>query len=76
MPDLDAALDALRTGTVSMRLARTESDIDAAQALRYRVFYEEMQAKASQEAASLWRVVFPFDVVCDLLLVTDLSMGA
>ena len=75
MPDLDAALDALRTGTVSMRLARTAADIDAAQALRYRVFYEEMQAKASEEAARLRRDVDPFDEVCDHLLVTDHSMG-
>ena len=75
MSDIDVALDALQTGTVSMRLAKTEADIDAAQALRYRVFYDEMEAKPSEEAARLRRDVDPFDEVCDHLLVTDHSMG-
>ena len=32
-----------------MRLARSPAEVDAAQALRYRVFYEEMAADPSSE---------------------------
>ena len=73
--DLDAAFDALRTGGVSLRLAKTDADIDAAQALRYRVFYEEMAAKPSAEAARLKRDIDAYDDVCDHLLVSDESAG-
>lgn len=34
----------LRGGNLSVRIAATEAERDAAQALRYRVFYEEMGA--------------------------------
>lgn len=73
--DIDAALDALQAGNLSMRLAKTDADIDAAQALRYRVFYEEMEAKPTTEAARLKRDFDPFDKVCEHLLVTDHSFG-
>ncbi|MFT5181116.1 MAG: putative hemolysin [Alphaproteobacteria bacterium] len=73
--NIDAALEALQTGTLSMRLAKTDADIDAAQALRYRIFYDEMAAKPSAEAARLRRDFDSFDDVCDHLLVIDRSMG-
>ncbi len=73
--DIDVALDALRTDKLGLRLARNEADIDAAQALRYRVFYEEMAAKPSAEAARRKRDFDPFDEICDHLLVTDVSAG-
>jgi putative hemolysin len=53
------------------RLAVTPEDIAAAQALRYRVFYEEMSAHPSQETATLKRDFDSFDDVCDHLLVID-----
>lgn len=53
------------------RLAATEADIDAAQALRYRVFYEEMKATPSDEVAAAKRDMDAFDSVCDHLLVIN-----
>ena len=73
--DIDDALQALQTDRFSVRLAKTDADIDAAQALRYRVFYQEMAAKPSAEMARLKRDFDPFDDVCDHLLVTDNAVG-
>lgn len=73
--DIDAALDALQTGRLNIRLAKNDADIDAAQALRYRIFYEEMGANPSAETARLERDIDPFDEVCDHILVTDNSIG-
>lgn len=73
--DIDAALKALQTDRLSIRLAKSEADIDAAQALRYRVFYQEMAAKASPEMARRERDFDPFDDICDHLLVIDHEAG-
>ena len=40
-------------GDFEVRLAKTAEEIDAAQALRYRIFYEEMAARPSPEVARL-----------------------
>ncbi len=61
----------VEAGPLAVRLADGPADIDAAQALRYRVFYEEMAAKPSAEAARLRRDADEFDAVCDHLLVID-----
>ena len=53
------------------RLAATDEDIDAAQSLRYRVFYEEMNANPSAETAARARDFDEFDAFCDHLLVID-----
>jgi putative hemolysin len=75
-PDgLDSALAGLRAGTFGARLAVGESDIEAAQALRYRVFYDEMKARPDAETERLRRDVDPFDAVCDHLLVFDTERG-
>ncbi|NKB49220.1 MAG: GNAT family N-acetyltransferase [Alphaproteobacteria bacterium] len=73
--NIDDALAALQSGNLSLSLAKTAADIDAAQALRYRVFYEEMAAKPSAEAARLKRDIDRFDAVCDHLLVSDRTIG-
>ena len=73
--NIDDALDALQTGGLSIRLAKSDADIDAAQALRYRIFYDEMAAKPLAEAARLRRDIDAFDEVCDHLLVTDRAFG-
>ena len=65
----------VRSGALQVRLAETVADIDAAQALRYRVFYEEMGAQPSPEMARLKRDFDDFDGVCDHLLVLDHGMG-
>jgi len=72
---LDAALASLGTGSLVARLARDEDDILAAQALRYRVFYDEMKARPDAETARLRRDVDPFDSVCEHLLVCDTDRG-
>ncbi len=60
-----------RAGGLEIRLAQTTFDIDAAQDLRYRVFYEEMQAKPSLEMRRLRRDFDRYDETCDHLLVID-----
>ena len=62
-------------GDFEVRLAQTAAEIDAAQALRYRVFYEEMAAHPSPEMAALGRDFDDFDQVCDHLLVLDRRRG-
>jgi putative hemolysin len=59
----------IAAGNLVARLAETEADIDAAQALRYRVFFEEMDAIPSAENIRTRRDVDAFDRVCDHLLV-------
>jgi len=73
--DLDAALAELGSGTLGARLARDASDIAAAQALRYRVFYDEMRAVPDAETKAARRDVDPFDEVCEHLLVFDTERG-
>ncbi len=65
----------VRAGKLGVRLASTAREVDAAQALRYRVFYEEMGAEASPEAASLQRDVDRWDEVADHILVIDHDLG-
>jgi len=60
-----------RLGSLEVRLAATPSEIDAAQALRYRVFYEEMGAKPSPEMSARHRDFDEYDEHCDHLLVID-----
>lgn len=65
------ALAPIIAGGLEARLAETEADIDAAQALRYRVFYEEMQARPTAQTAARKRDFDDFDAVCDHLVVID-----
>ena len=62
-------------GDFEVRLAKTAEEIDAAQRLRYRIFYEEMQAKLTPEVAAIKRDFDAFDEVCDHLLVLDRRRG-
>ena len=70
-----AALD-IRSGTLAVRLAERPSEVAASQALRYRVFYEEMGAEPTPEMARARRDFDPFDEVADHLLVIDHARGA
>lgn len=65
----------LRAGNLGVRMAATAAEVDAAQALRYRVFYEEMGANPSAEALALRRDRDDFDMVADHLLVVDHELG-
>ncbi|MGE0659271.1 MAG: GNAT family N-acetyltransferase [Reyranellaceae bacterium] len=62
-------------GALEVRLAESASEIDAAQALRYRVFYDEMAARPSPEMATRRRDFDEFDQWCDHLLVIDRKRG-
>ncbi len=59
------------SGGMEARIAGSEADIDASQALRYRVFFEEMSAKPSPEVRRRRRDFDDFDSLCDHLLVID-----
>jgi len=58
-------------GALEVRLAETEHEVEAAQRLRYHVFYEEMSAVPSPEMRAALRDFDKFDEVCDHLLVVD-----
>ncbi|MBW6423355.1 GNAT family N-acetyltransferase [Rhizobium sp. XQZ8] len=60
-----------RIGSLETRLARNDREIDAAQAVRYRVFVEEMNATLAPEAMRIQRDVDAYDAICDHLLVVD-----
>ncbi|HET6183775.1 MAG TPA: GNAT family N-acyltransferase [Acetobacteraceae bacterium] len=66
----------LRAGNLGVRLASSPAEQDAVQALRYRVFYREMGAVPTPEAAALGRDRDDFDAVADHLLVIDHALGA
>ena len=61
----------LRAGQLEVRLARGAAEVDAIQALRYRVFYEEMTARPDAETRRRRRDFDAFDEICDHLLVID-----
>jgi len=65
----------IQSGQLQVRLAETPADIDAAQALRYRIFYEKMGARPLPEMARRRRDFDRFDAICDHLLVLDHSLG-
>lgn len=60
-----------RLGDLEVRVASAPGEIAACQALRYRVFYEEMKAQASPEMAAARRDFDHYDSVCDHLMVID-----
>ncbi|PDT86364.1 GNAT family N-acetyltransferase [Sinorhizobium sp. BJ1] len=63
-----------RIANLETRLARSAAEIDAAQAVRYRVFVEEMKAQVAPEAERRKRDVDGWDAICDHLLVLDTSI--
>ncbi len=60
---------------LEVRLASGDEEIRAAQALRYRVFYEEMGAKPTDAMAARHADFDDFDAVCDHLLVIYPAKG-
>ncbi len=66
----------IASGPLQVRLAETAADIEAAQALRYRIFYELMGARPSPGMAQQHRDRDSFDPICDHLLVLDHSRGS
>lgn len=60
-------------GALEVRLAETEPEVEAAQRLRYQVFYEEMSAVPSPAMRERRRDFDRFDDYCDHILVVDRS---
>tara|TARA_R110002124_G_scaffold61155_2_gene167463 strand:- start:12527 stop:13447 length:921 start_codon:yes stop_codon:yes gene_type:complete len=60
-----------RIGNLEVRLAETPGELRKAQALRYQVFYREMDAVADARTRFLRRDEDRFDRICDHLLVLD-----
>ena len=60
-----------RLGSLEVRLARSDEDIRRAQALRYRVFYDEGLATGDGGTHRLRRDADAFDAICDHVIVTD-----
>jgi len=65
----------IHIGTLEVRLALDPVEVRAAQALRYRVFYDEMKAEPTPEMAAAQRDFDDFDSDCDHLLVIDHARG-
>ena len=68
--------NAIHTENITVRLAATPAEIEAAQRLRYKVFYEEMGATPTDEMRDLRRDINHFDDVADILIVIDESLPA
>lgn len=75
MTQAERGFGELRGGNLGVRIATTPDEIDAALALRYRVFYEERGAVADAAAAAARRDRDAFDAVADHLLVVDHAIG-
>ncbi len=65
----------IKFNDLEVRLAETPAEIDAAQALRYRIFYEEMGAIPDEIALRTRRDIDPFDEFCDHLIALDRRSG-
>ena len=61
-------------GSLEVRMAETEAEVEAAQRLRYRVFYEEMAAIPTPQMRELKRDFDKYDPFCDHMLVIDRSL--
>jgi len=66
----------VRAGNLGVRLASTAAEIDAVEALRYRVFYGEMGAEPDAATARTGRDRDRFDAIADHLLVVDHAIGS
>lgn len=68
-------MEPLRFNNLEVRLANTDTDVEAAQKLRYTIFHQEMGAHSDSPAITGGRDTDPFDEFCDHLLVLDLERG-
>ncbi|WP_408870063.1 GNAT family N-acetyltransferase [Elioraea sp.] len=71
----DPGFGEIRAQTLGVRLAEAGWERDAAQALRYRVFYDEMGAHPTPAMAATRRDFDTFDEAADHLLVLDHARG-
>jgi len=69
-------ITAERADKISVRMAQTPAEIEAAQRLRYKVFYEEYKATADAKTAASGMDVDEYDSVTDHLVVIDENLPA
>lgn len=62
-------------GNLEIRMAERKEEIEAVQALRYRIFYVEMSAKPTADMYKKERDFDDFDDFCDHLLILDHRLG-
>jgi putative hemolysin len=74
-PGRAAPFPELRAGNLGARIAVSASELDSVQALRYRVFYDEMGATPAPDIAATGRDSDLFDTIADHLLVVDHAIG-
>lgn len=60
-----------RIGPLEVRVAMSASEVRKAQELRYKVFYEEMSAKADARTRRTKRDADEYDPLCDHIIVLD-----
>lgn len=72
---LEPGFGELRAGNLGVRIATTRAEVDAAQALRYRVFFEERGAEPDAATRAERRDRDAYDPVADHLLVLDHEIG-
>ncbi len=65
-----------RIGSLQVRIAETLDEIDAALALRYRVFYDEMAARPTPDQRAEQRDFDEFDPYCEHLVVINHELGS
>ena len=70
-----AGFGEIRAGNLGVRIATTPGEVDAALALRYRIFFDEMGATPSAQTVASRRDRDEFDAVADHLLVVDHAIG-
>jgi putative hemolysin len=75
LPLAEVGFVELRSNNLGVRIAETAAEVDAVQALRYRVFYDEMGARADAATAASRRDVDEYDAVADHLVVVDHDLG-
>jgi putative hemolysin len=75
LPAGAAGMDELRAGNLGVRLAANPAEVDAALALRYRIFFDEMGATPDADARMSGRDRDVFDGVANHLLVVDHEIG-
>ena len=71
--DYSREVEKVYSGNLEVRLAQDTEEINAAQYLRYKVFYEEMSASPTEQMKPLKRDFDEFDQYWDHLLVLDNS---
>ena len=69
-------IKSVKSDTFEVRLAKNFKDIDMAQNLRYKVFYEELKAKPSIKNILHEKDFDELDPFCDHLLVFDCKKGS